>query len=217
MAQNLKELDRLMTDAEFTELTGINNKTPTEEVETLFDGVDADDVFAFGPIKPCIVSEIFEISPDERKFLKKLAKFRYLLDSVELIGLCESIDTYHLCRAQSDILKSRILKKTSEYKRDADKVGKRHHISSLYYQICDSNAKHAGAIVYRLLQNADLDGIDEIIRRGTVWHPRKGLAVCRAGVVNWCKLPKAQRSAPLALCEIVMNNTRLWKNIMRFI
>ena len=88
MAQNLKELDRLMTDAEFTELTGINNKTPTEEVETLFDGVDADDVFAFGPIKPCIVSEIFEISPDERKFLKKLAKFRYLLDSVELIGLC---------------------------------------------------------------------------------------------------------------------------------
>jgi hypothetical protein len=27
MAQNLKELDRLMTDSEFTELTGINNKT----------------------------------------------------------------------------------------------------------------------------------------------------------------------------------------------
>jgi len=208
MAQNLKELDRLMTDAAFTQLTGINNKTPMEEAEKLFEGVDPNEVFEFGPIKQCVLHETFEISPDERKFLRKLYKFKHLIDSAELIGLCESIDACHLRRIQSDILKIRLLKKTSENKRDANKVGKRYHISSLYYQICDSQANHASAIVYRLLQNADLNCMDEIIYKEQVWQQRKKLAACRAGIVTYW-LNKPGDAPPITECELILFKTRI--------
>ena len=45
MTQNLKELDRWMTEREFTQVTGINNKTPIQILKTLFLTVKVETVF----------------------------------------------------------------------------------------------------------------------------------------------------------------------------
>ena len=229
MTQTLQELDRWMTEQEFEQQTGINSKTSITQVKKLFAGVNVDALFPFNNINTRDLDGMrYALGFDEYLFIERLYTIKHLLVDADMIKLCQSVDNYVIHYMRHRRLLSRVGSSYTdivEYVSSMETNTSRYHnVSRCYERVCDNAITNSIKIIKRLVKKRpfhDMDRLtainDRMIIAENNWRPRKELAVCRSSVVNWCKLPKVQRPLPLKLCEIVMNNTRLWKNIARFI
>jgi len=172
MAQYLKELDRWMTEREFTRVTGINNKTPIQILKTLFLKVDMETVFAdLYTCEPPLINMIGSFSPDEYTFINKVFEVRHLIEGAQdlcgatdkLIELCERIDTYLLHQMHRKLLRPMTFGDSHESLTDEDGLTcKYHNVALSYIRLCNFEIENSIVNIYNILKQLNFNCVDQL-------------------------------------------------------
>jgi len=228
MAQNLKELDRLMTPQAFADQTGIDRYSSIAQVKQLFAGIDIGDVFPHIPFHLINVKQSTYIGTfyltrlvtlySEDAFLEKLYSVKHIITYKRLLKLCRSLEKFILYYKRRWYLNERGLL-------GGDDGDLYNNVAFYYGRICSNEMDDAVLMIRKLLlatqtfeqMNALLDRNLEFVRRENTWQRRRGLAIFRESVVLWFKKPKIERQQFIATpCEIVIHNTNFRRHLASY-
>ena len=217
MTQTLQELDRMMTEQEFANRTGIYETSPVEQVKKIFTGVNLNELFPmFNSINPAKLNCVgFELSRKEYLFIAKLQTVKHLLTERYLIKLIAAAEKYAAHYERRKCLQSRRVFAIEYVSSTFECKIRYHNVSVCYERVCNNEISKALMVIVRFLKTVSLDCVDGLIRRENEWQIKKGLAVFRLSVLTyWANPPVVKPS--ITGCELVMCNTRLLKHIVLF-
>ena len=170
MTQNLKELDRWMTELEFTQATGIHNKTPIQILKTLFMGVNMETVFSdLYECDPSLMYMSDSFSADEYIFINKVFEVQHLIAqdgcelNVKLIELCERIRTYLLHQKHRKLLRPLSFGDSHESLTDEDGLTcKYHNVALCYIRLCNFEMENSIVNIYNILRQLNFNCVDQL-------------------------------------------------------